>query len=567
MKNGMKFTKLVGVVGVFTLALASCTGTPSTGEDVDASAGGGTTPDAGDQTFVFGNSGAPRMFDPFYSSDGETSRITDQMYEALLSLQPGTVEVAPSLATEWEASADARTWTFKLREGVKFHDGTDFNAEAVCYNFDRWYNQKGVAQSTGVTQQWSNDFGGFAGGDPSVYEACESPEPSKVVLKLTRSSSRFPSVLSSSAYVISSPTAMQKWDADNVTAQGDGFNFPEYAMSHPTGTGPFTFEEYDDAQGTVTLKRNEDYWGDPAKVNTLVFRIIPDETTRRQELEAGTIDAYDSPNPVDWAGLKDDGAQVILRDPTLNLLYVGINVSTVPALEDIRVRQALLYAIDRDLLVKTQLPEAAIVATQFVPPVTPGYNEDVNQYPFDTEKAKQLLKEAGHSDLKLPLWYPTEVSRPYMPDPKRVFEAVRDNWEAAGIEVVPVAKPWNGGYLDGREKGDAPTYILGTVTHSNNPVNFIGTFYGVTDNAFATNLYPFGEKLASDLAAADTEPNPDTRAKAYAEINAQLMDEYLPSLPIAHVPSAMAAANGVQGLTPSPAGQEKFAGVTVTRSE
>ncbi|WP_067143565.1 ABC transporter substrate-binding protein [Microtetraspora malaysiensis] len=508
--------------------------------------------------FVFGSVGAPKVFDPFYSSDGESQRISSQIFESLLRLKPGTSELEPSLATEWKEEDGGKKWTFELRQGVKFTDGTAFDAKAACFNLDRWYNQKGVAQSPGVTQGWSNDFGGFAGQDkPSLFKSCEVNNDFNISVSLTRYAN-FPLMMSYVGYAMGSPTAMEKYNADEVVAQGTGFKFPDYALKYPTGTGPFKFVSYDDAAGTVTLERNEDYWGDKAKVQKVIFRIIPDETTRRQELEAGTIHAYDVPNPVDWTSLRDAGMQVLSRDG-YNILYIGFNASTAPELKDFRVRQALMYATNRDQLVQTRMPEGTVAATQFIPPLAPGFNPDLKAYPYDPEKAKELLAEAGHPNLEIELWYPTEVSRPYMPNPQAVFEAVRDDWEKVGIKVNPVAKPWNGGYLDGRDQGKAPAYLLGSIWHYGDST--VGTFFGVTDNAFATKLYPFGKELAAEVIATDSESDPEKSKEKNHQLQANIMNKYLPSLPIAHVPSAMAAAGNVKGLVPSPFGNEIYSSV------
>src|SRR5690606_23662645 len=329
------------------------------GDDNQGSTGaqGDEGSEASDATFIFGAAGAPKLFDPFYASDGETFRVTRQIYEQLLDFEPGQATTRPGLAESYESSEDGLTWTFKIREGVKFHDGTDLDAEAVCYNFERWYNQTGAATESAVTYYWNNNFGGFAGEDEeSLYESCTVEDEMTAVVKITRYTSKFPDILAHGAYAIHSPTALEQYDANNVQAQDEGFVYPEYALEHPTGTGPFKFAGYDDANGVVTLERNEDYWGEKAGVAKMVIRTIPDEATRRQELEAGTIHGYDLPNPVDWAALEEAGNKIEIR-PAFNILYVGLNATTNEALKDVRVRKALSHAINREQLVQTQLPE------------------------------------------------------------------------------------------------------------------------------------------------------------------------------------------------------------------
>jgi peptide/nickel transport system substrate-binding protein len=477
------------------------------------------------------------------------------MFESLLALKPGTSDIAPSLATAWAQSNAGKTWTFTLRQGVKFQDGTDFNAQAACYNFDRWYNQKGIAQSAGVTQAWSNDWGGFAGQNkPSLFKSCEVTGDYSIAVNLTRYAD-LALMMTYNGYAMSSPTALKKYDADDVKAQGTGFTYPAYAMSHPTGTGPFTFVSYDQAAGTVTLERNDSYWGQKAIVSKVIFEVIPDENTRRQELEAGTIDAYDVPSPNDWDSLKAEGVQILPRQGA-NILYVGLNASQTPALKDLRVRQALLYAINRDQLVQTRMPQGSVVISNFIDPMSPGYNTALKPYPYDPQKAKELLAQAGYSHLTLPLWYPTEISRPYMPDPKAVFDQVMQDWQAVGITVQPVAKPWAGGFLDGRNAGQAPAYILGSIAHYND--SSVSWAFGVTDNAFDTGAYPFGQALADASRQADSESDPAKAKVLYDALEQKLMEDYLPSLPLASVPSAFAAGAKVHGLIPSPFGDEVY---------
>lgn len=543
-----KFGIAIGATLILSLGLVSCASDGSNENDANNS---GTTKD----TFVVGSLGAPQGFDPFYTSDGESDRIQQQMFDSLLRLEPGTGEPSPGLATEWEQEDDGERWTFTLRQDVKFHDGTDFDAEAVCYNYDRWFNQTGVAQSAGVSHYWNNDFGGFAGQDKtSLFESCEVTGDYSMAINLTRYTD-FPLMAAFNGYAMSSPTALEKYDADNVTAQGTGFNFPPYAMEHPTGTGPFKFVEFDDVAGTVTLERNDDYWGTKAELKKVIFKVIPDENSRRQELQAGSIDAYDVVSPNDWGSLEDEGFQILKREGA-NILYVGLNATNTPELVDLRVRKALLHAINREQLMNTRMPEGSVVASQFVSPIAPGFNADLEPYSYDPETAKSLLADAGHSDLTLELWYPTEVSRPYMPDPKAVFDQVRRDWEAVGITVESVAKPFAGGFLDGRDAGEAPTYILGSISHFND--TSVSVFFGDTDNAFATNMYPFGQKLAEEVAEADSEPDREKSKEGYHKLQKKLMEDYLPSLPLGHVPSAWTVAEDVQGLVPSPFGDEKY---------
>jgi peptide/nickel transport system substrate-binding protein len=538
------------------LAAATLAGCADSQRDDEESGGGGD-----DGTFVFGAAGAPEMFDPFYATDGETFRVTRQMFEGLVGIEPGTAEVVPELATEWTPNDDGTEWTFTLRDDVKFHDGTDFNAEAVCANFERMFDQNEAGQTAG--EYWGYVMGSFKNDAAnSLYQGCEATDEFEATISISGPTSGFPTMLSLASLAMQSPTAMDEGDANGIAAEGEGFSFPAYA-NDPVGTGPFTFDEYDEANGTITLERNDDYYGEKAKVSELIFRVIPDESTRRQELEAGSINGYDLPNPVDWAGLEEDGNSVEIRD-AFNILYLGLNPEGNPQLKDLQVRQALYHALNRDQLVQTQLPEGATVATQFMPDTVSGYNTELEPYAYDVEEAKRLLKEAGAEGMTLNFAYPTEVSRPYMPDPEKIYEALRTDLEAVGINVKVSTASWNGGYLDNVTAGKYDAYILGWTGDYDSPFNFIGTFFGnLKENDFGTEAMPWGKQLADDLKAADAVVDEGERAAAFEEINAQIMEEYLPGLPISHSPPALVVGPGVEGVVPSPLTAEEFDTVSV----
>jgi peptide/nickel transport system substrate-binding protein len=548
-----RLRRFAAMAAVATVALSACAASER-GEG-----GGGTG-----GTLTFGAAGAPSLFDPFYASDGETFRISRQIFEGLVGIEPGTSNLEPELATDWQPSDDGLQWTFALQEGVTFHDGTGFDANAVCANFERMFNQTGAGQSDANSYYWIQNFGGFAdGAAPSLYESCTAENPTTAIITLTRNTGKFPALLSLPAFSMQSPAAMEQYQANNVQAQGEGFVYSEYATSHPTGTGPFRFTTYDEANGTVELARNEEYWGEPAELDRLIFRVIADETARRQALEAGEIDGYDLPSPADWQGLRDAGFDLQVRDP-FNILYLGISQKDNPALRDLRVRQALAHAIDQETLVSSALPDGAEVATQFYPRTVDGWAENVQKYPYDPERARRLLAEAGQPNLTIDFYWPTEVTRPYMPDPQSIFGAIREDLEATGITVNPVSRPWAGGYTETTQVGGAPVFLLGWTGDYNSPDNFIGTFFGSPEGMFHTGQSPWGQELADRLRAADAEPDEQTRIAMYEELNRSLMAEYLPAVPLSHSPPAIVTRENVDGLIPSPLTAEEFAPVSIS---
>jgi peptide/nickel transport system substrate-binding protein len=555
----MKYTrKATPVVLATTLALTLAACAQSERDSSTTQTAGGDTK----STFTFGAAGAPEVFDPFYASDGETFRVTRQMMEGLVGIKAGTAEIEPELAEKWEPSADGKTWTFTLRKGVKFTDGEPFNAEAVCANFTRMFNQNAAAQA-GPAEYWSYSMGAFADKKAeALYQGCEAKDESTAVLTISRATSKFPTMLALDSFSMQSPKAMEAGKANEVKTQGEGFAYPAYSKN-PVGTGPYKLEKYDEANKTITLVANEEYWGEKAKTPKILFKIIPDESTRRQELKAGSIDGYDLPNPVDWKGLEDEGNTVAVR-PAFNILYMGLNPEKNPKLKDLKVRQAIYHALNRDQMVKTQLPEGAKVATQFMPDTVKGYNKDLQPYAYDPEKAKSLLKEAGAEGMTLTFAYPSEVSRPYMPNPQKIHDALRTDLEKVGIKVNVVTKPWNGGYLDNVDNGQFDAWLLGWTGDYDSADNFIGTFFGnFTSNDFHTKATSFGKTLADDLAKADGIVDEAERTAAYEKLNEQIMMEYLPGLAISHSPPALVVSKDVKGLTPSPLTAEEFSTITV----
>jgi peptide/nickel transport system substrate-binding protein len=537
---------LIGLAGATALSLAACA---ESQRDQGGATGG---------TLIFGAAGKPKNFDPIFNDDGESFRPARQMFDTLITYKAGTTELEPGLAEKWEPSNEGKTWTFTLRKNVKFHDGTPFNAAAVCFNFDRWFNMKGAAAQSQMIY-YGDVFEGFAtnegdiSGQP-VYKNCEAKDDGTAVLNLNKYKGAFPAAFGLTSFSISSPDALKKYDADNVTQSGDSFTYGAYANEHPTGTGAFKFESFDKANNTITLVRNNDYWGTKAKVDKLVFKIIEDESARKEELRAGTIDGYDLPNPADYGALKEAGKQVMIR-PIFNILYLGINQANNPALKDLRVRQAIAYALNREQLVKNALPEGASVAKNHMPPDLDGYTDQAEPYKYDVNKAKDLLAQAGAQNLTLKFYYPTEVSRPYMPNPTDIAGSLANDLRAAGINVELVARPWNGGFKDDVQKlGKHDLHILGWTGDYADAGNFIGTFFGRSKAEFGFD----DPALFQALSAADSTVDPAAHAAAYEQVNKDIMAKFLPAIPVSHSPPAIVVGENIKGLVPSPLTDERF---------
>jgi peptide/nickel transport system substrate-binding protein len=538
------------------LLAAACSAEDSGSGDGDGAESGEAT-----ATLAFGTSTDPIVLDGALVSDGESLRAIDQMFEGLVTLEPGGTEVIPGLASDWEISEDGMSYTFNLEEGVTFHDGEEFNAEAVCFNFERWYNFKGQLQNPAVTYYWQTVFGGFSDGKTdSLYESCEAEEELVVTLNLTKPSSSILSALALTNFTFASPAALEEYDADegDVDEEGIFTATGTYGTEHPTGTGPFMFEEWQRGDRLV-MTRNPDYWGEaPGNIETLIFQPIEDPAARLQALQSGEIQGYDLVDPQDYPTIEDDDQLQLLNRPAFNVAYVGFNQAVEP-LDDIVVRRAIAHAIDRQAVVDGFYAGQGEVATQFMPPELFGYSEDVTTYEYDPEEAQRLLEEAGYDlPIQIDFAYPTDVERPYMPDPQANFEAMVADLEDCCFEIEQKSATWTPDYLDNVDNGRYGMRLLGWTGDFGDPDNFIGTFFQTPQEAWGFE----NQEIFDALDAAEVETDEETRTQLYQEANNLIMD-FLPGLPYVHTEPGLAFTANVSGYQPSPVSLEPFATVTV----
>ncbi len=545
--------RAIGATLVLALTAMACGGDDDGGT-------GGTGKKGGE--LVFGSSADPVSMDGAYVSDGESLRVIDQIMETLVTTKLGGTDVEPKLAKSYTASTDGKAWTFKLQTGVKFHDGTAFNAKAVCFNFDRWYNFKGIQQSPSVSYYWSTVMGGFKTQDnkdvpkESLYSSCEAKADDEAVINLTSPSASFLAGLALPAFSIASPEALAKYEADKVSGSADAPKFDgSYGLEHPTGTGPFKFVSFR-AKDRLVIERNDDYWGEKAKLDRVIFKAIADGPARRQALEAGDIQGYDFVDPGDLDALKGKGFQILER-PAFNVAYVGFNQAKKP-LDNIKVRQAIAYALNRQALATAKYPPGTEVAKEFMPPQLFGYSPDVTTYDYNPDKAKQLLAESGVGKPTIEFWYPTDVSRPYMPDPAANFQAFKADLEAVGFKVVSKSAPWRPDYLAKVNSGGAALYLLGWTGDFGDPDNFVGTFFRTKQPVWGFDNADIRNKLEE----ARQETDAAKRTTLYQEANKLIMD-FLPGVPYVHTKPSLAFSPKVKGYVPSPVSLEPFSIVSM----
>ncbi|HEY7332778.1 MAG TPA: ABC transporter substrate-binding protein [Candidatus Limnocylindria bacterium] len=544
------------------LVLAACggdgaTSTPGGSEAPDASAGPSQAGNAGG-TMVFAGARLAASLDPSQTSDGESFRILQQIYEPLIDLEPGsTNELTGVLAETWEGEAADDTYVFHLRQGVTFHDGTPFNAEAVKTNFDRWQNLPEELQANAYYYDLTMD--GF--GPDNLISSVEATDEHTVTITLREPSATFLYAITLPPFAIVSPAVLESTNADDPAASTFGTEEVQ------GGTGPFVLQSYTPDEN-ATLVRNENYWGTPALLDRLIIRPIADPAARLQALQAGSIHAYDLVSPTDYGAVEDGGFQLVER-LSFNSLYLAITPTATEGgpLAELPVRQAVAAAIDKQALLDTFYGGRGSVADNFIPPssgwydaVAAGVEPDV----FDPDAARQLLADAGYGPDNPPeveFWYPTEVTRPYMPDPRGLHEAVTQMLEDVGFVVTPNSDIWDiPGYLEDAQGGLYDMHFLGWTGDWDDPGNWYGVHFGFSQGEPNPQFNCDVEGLEEAIDTAEAELDETARGEAWAEV-ARIVHENVCFVTLVHGDTALALRPEVQGYLANPTGSESFATV------
>jgi len=345
-------------------------------------------------TFVYGSGGEPSALDPCGSITGPDYDVFVQIYEPLVNLVGG--KFVPALAKSWTVSDDGKTWTFKLQEVVKFHDGTEFDAEAVKANFDRYLAEAAL-------EVWKDIIDQVKVVDKYTVEISTKEPNGGFLYKIAAGISQ-----------IVSPAAVEKFGED----------FPK----HPVGTGPFKFDSWV-AGEKITLVKNPDYWREGPFIDVLEFRFIKEGSTRVMGLEAGDLDAIQFVPVNEVQRLKNDPKYGLLEINMPRIYLWAFNMQH-DYWKDPRIRIALNYAIDRDSLVKNVLLGVGTVANSWVQSEFGGVPTDLTTY--DPEKAKSMLTEAGFDFTKTYKVIATEGR--YVQD-RQVAEAIQGMLAKIGVKV------------------------------------------------------------------------------------------------------------------------------------
>jgi ABC-type transport system substrate-binding protein len=447
-----------------------------------------------EKVLVFGSSGDASRLDPADVTDGESIQRMDNIFEGLVEYEAGSTEIKPCLAESWDISEDGTEIVFHLRKGVKFHDGTDFNADAVIFSFERQFNPEHPHYQYGEWVYWGIMF--------TDIIRIEKIDDYTIKLVLKNPNASIMTSLAMFTVCIVSPTNAEKYKED--------------AFKNPCGTGPFKFVEWvkDDH---ITLEANEDYWRERPQLDQLIFRVIPDPSARLLALEVGEVHGIEYPNPADFERIKANPDLKLMSQPGMNIGYMAMNTGygyvdankngvkdddepfeKTPgyheALTKKEVRQAINMAIDKEAIVRDIYMGEASVAKNGMPPLVMGHNDEIEDYPYDPERAKQMLAEAGYPDGFEVTLHVMPVSRPYMFDPPKIGEAIQSYLAAVGIKVNFYQVDW-GTYLQETEAGEHQMCMLGWTGDNGDPDNFLNILYNLngcsiglaTNYAFYTN--------------------------------------------------------------------------------
>jgi peptide/nickel transport system substrate-binding protein len=444
----------------------------------------------------------PKSLDPHAVTAVNDFRILMNVYDGLVSYKSGTLEVEPALAESWTISEDARTYTFKLRQGVAFHDGTPFNAEAVKFNFERMLKEDHPFHDTGPFPL-SFFFG--------AIEAIEAPDTRTVIFKLKEPYAPFLSNLAYPTGLIVSPEA--------VKTHGKDFG------RHPSGTGPFKFVEWE-SSAKVVVEANADYWNGAPKLKAVVFRPITDANTRVAEMLSGGVDVMVEVPPDNVATFANDAGFTAHEQAGPHLWFLIFNTKEGP-LKDKRVRQAVNYAIDKKALVDNVLQGTAVVAAGPTPPAFSwAYDDQLQPYPHDIEKAKSLLKEAGAEGASL-TFYVTEGGSGML-DPIAMGAAIQADLAEVGLHVRIETYEWNTflSKVNPGLEGKADMAEMSWMTNDPDTLPYLALRTEATPDKGGFNSgYYSNPKVDDLLEAARRETEQAKRASLYKEMQRIVRDD------------------------------------------
>ena len=499
---------------------------------------------------VYGKPKDARTLDPASVDEGNSSMVVTNIFESLLGYKPGTTELVPRLATSMPTiSKDNLEITFKLRQGVKFHDGTTLDADAVVFSLKRQNDKTHPFFQYGPWKDWSSK------GWSSTYNSDGSVKTLGIVKDIVKVDNSTVKVLlnkpdSTMLYKFAlyftsviSPAAAQKYGAD--------------FKSHPVGTGPFQFVEWQ-KDSHVALKRFEGYWGEKAHLNGIIFKVFPDEQARILALKKGEADIIDPPGPEGMKTIEEDANLKLQQGDILSIGYLALNCESGP-LANKQLRQALSFAVDRKAILNSVYGKTGVYEKLPMPNLLWGYDKSVPDYTFNPEKAKSLIKASGvATPIKLNIMY-LPAWRPYNPSGKRVAEIMQAQLKNVGFDVT-VQTFDMGTYWDNVDAGKFDVAMTGW-TGEGDPDSFLFSLF--TEGYLNSSRWKSKAYVDLVTQAKLVYAIPE-RAKLYSKAEKILMEE-APVLMLARGVEWRPMNKKVQGYVIYPTGLINLAPVYLTK--
>jgi peptide/nickel transport system substrate-binding protein len=503
-----------------------------------AGCGGG----GGKDVLIYAQSDDPKTLDPINTDIAEAVHVITNVFDTLVTYDEVTTDLVPSLAESWETSGDGLTWTFKLRPGVQFHDGSPCNAAAVKLTFDRLLAP--LVETPAKDAKPSDPVA-----HPHVYiadrpyqsaynmiKAVEMPDDLTVVFKLSHTSAIFLNNLAMFPSSIASPQGLDEF----------GRNFAE----HPVGTGPFKIVKWDRGQ-RIVLERFEQHWRGPAKIKTLIVVPVQENATRMQRLERGEIHIAEGLSPAELDVLAKNDKLVVQSHEAMNVAYLAINIEK-RSLGNKKVREAIALAIDKKTLLQVGYGGNAQVGVSMVPPTMWGHDKSLKDRPFDLDKAKKLMKEgAAEEQLELPIRLELSVmnqARTYLQQPLPMAKFLKDSLAPIGIELSIRGRDVSE-HFRALMAGEHQLGLAGWNSDNNDPDNFL---YSLCDqdniSDAGNNLSRFrSDTLHELLIAGQKEMDREKRLKIYSDAQRLILQE-VPVVPLAHTQIRTAHVKGLVGF-------------------
>ena len=473
---------------------------------------------------VFCSEGSPAGFDTAQYTSATDNDAAEPIYNRLVEFERGGTAVHPALATRWEVSDDGLRYIFHLREGVKFHSnkafkpGRDFNADDVLFTFNRMLDKDHPFR-----RAYPTEFPYFIsmGLDKNIARV-EKTSPLTVVFTLNTVDAAFIQNLAMSfASILSAEYA------DTLLATGRASDINQ----QPIGTGAFVFQRYQkDSQ--IRYKGNKDYWApEQVKLDNLVFSINVDPSVRIQKLRRNECQVTLHPRPADLPALKADSKLQVLQQPGFNLGYIAYNTRHAP-FDRLEVRQALDMAVNKQAIIQAVYQDAGQLAVNAMPPTQWSYDNSLKDAPYNPEKARQLLRQAGVAPgTEVTLWA-MPVQRPYNPNAKLMAEMLQADWNKLGLKVRIVSYEW-GEYIKRMKNGEHDIALIGWTGDNGDPDNWLGTLYSCA--AIGSNNYSqwCDPQYDSLVMQAKRVSDPVQRSALYQQAQ-QRLKQQVPITPVAH---------------------------------